>query len=117
MFKVKRVYEGVSGDDGFRVLVERLWPRGLKKEQVAVDLWLKEAAPSTELRTWFGHDPARWEEFRRRYGAELEDKAEALELLRQKSREGIVTLVYSARDERHNAALALKEFLETGQGR
>ena len=110
--KLKRVYEEVSPADGYRVLVERLWPRGLKKEQVAADLWLKEVAPSKELRTWFGHDPAKWEEFKRRYWAELEEKAEQINLLKQKSREGTVTFVFAAHDEQHNAALALKEFLE-----
>ncbi len=110
--KLKRVYEGASNKDGYRVLVERLWPRGLKKEQVAVDLWLKEVAPSPELRTWFGHDPAKWEEFRRRYWAELKEKTEQIDLLQQKIKKGIVTFVYAAHDEQHNAALALKEFLE-----
>ncbi|MFA5183240.1 MAG: DUF488 family protein [Syntrophales bacterium] len=110
--KLKRVYEGVSKEDGYRVLVERLWPRGLKKEQVAADLWLKDVAPSPELRTWFGHDPAKWEEFKRRYWAELEKKSEQINLLQQKIREGIVTFVYAAHDEEHNAALALKEFLD-----
>ncbi len=110
--KLKRVYEGASQEDGYRILVERLWPRGLKKEQVAVNLWLKEVAPSPELRTWFGHDPAKWEEFRRRYWAELKEKKEQIDLLHQKIREGAVTFVYAARDEQHNAALALKEFLE-----
>ncbi len=110
--KLKRVYEEVSPADGYRVLVERLWPRGLKKEQVAADLWLKEVAPSPELRSWFGHDPAKWKEFKRRYWAELEEKAEQISLLKQKSREGTVTFVVAAHDEQHNAALALKEFLE-----
>ena len=110
--KLKRVYEGASHEDGYRILVERLWPRGLKKEQVAVNLWLKEVAPSPELRTWFGHDPAKWEEFRRRYWAELQGNKEQIDFLHQKIREGAVTFVYAARDEQHNAALALKEFLE-----
>ncbi len=110
--KLKRVYEGASEEDGYRILVERLWPRGLKKEQVAVDLWLKEVAPSPELRTWFGHDPAKWEEFRRRYWAELKEKTEQMNLLQQKIQAGPVTFVYAAHDEQHNAALALKEFLE-----
>jgi len=110
--KLKRVYEEASPEDGYRVLVERLWPRGLKKEQVAVDLWLKEVAPSPELRTWFGHDPAKWEEFRRRYWAELKEKKEQIDLLQQKIKQGIVTFVYAAHDEQHNAALALKEYLE-----
>ncbi len=112
MIRLKRVYQPRSPEDGFRVLVDRLWPRGLTKEQVGADRWLKEAAPSPELRTWFGHDPARWEEFRRRYRQELESKAELKDFLLAKSREGAVTLIYAARDERHNAAAALKEFLE-----
>jgi len=110
--KLKRVYEGASKEDGYRILVERLWPRGLKKEQVAADLWLKEVAPSPELRTWFGHDPAKWEQFRRRYWAELKGKPEQVDLLKQKIKEGPVTFVYAAHDEQHNAALVLKEFLE-----
>jgi uncharacterized protein YeaO (DUF488 family) len=112
MLKLKRVYEEASPQDGVRILVERLWPRGLTKAQVAADLWLKDVAPGPELRTWFGHDPARWEEFRRRYRAELQEKTDLLELLRTKSREGPVTLIYAARDEQHNAALALAEILE-----
>ena len=112
MIRLKRVYEGVSPEDGFRVLVERLWPRGLTKEEVGVDLWLKEVAPSPELRTWFGHDSAKWEEFQRRYGAELESQEEHLAFLKDKSRKGTVTLVFAARDEQHNAARALKEYLE-----
>jgi uncharacterized protein YeaO (DUF488 family) len=111
MIKLKRVYEESSADDGFRVLVERLWPRGISKEKAALDLWLKDVAPSPELRKWFGHDPARWQEFQQRYAAELQGKKDDLALLRQKSRQGNVTLVYAARDEKHNAALALKRFL------
>jgi uncharacterized protein YeaO (DUF488 family) len=112
MIKLKRVYEKPSRDDGVRILVERLWPRGLKKEEVAADLWLKEVAPSPELRRWFGHDPARWEEFRRRYLEELEKNPEPVELLKQKSGEGAVTLIYAAHDEAHNGAVVLKGFLE-----
>jgi uncharacterized protein YeaO (DUF488 family) len=112
MIKLKRAYEKPSRDDGLRVLVERLWPRGLTKERAAVDLWLKEVAPSPELRKWFGHDPARWEQFQKRYWRELEEKEEAVRLLKQKGKRGAVTLVYAARDEEHNGALALKEFLE-----
>jgi uncharacterized protein YeaO (DUF488 family) len=89
-----------------------LWPRGLTKERAAVDLWLKDVAPSPELRKWFGHDPARWEQFQKRYWKELEEKEEAVQLLKQKGRQGTVTLVYAARDEAHNGALALKRFLE-----
>jgi len=112
MIKFKRAYEKPSRDDGLRILVERLWPRGLTKERAAVDLWLKEVAPSTELRKSFGHDPAKWEQFQKRYWRELEEKKEAVQLLKQKSKQGTVTLVYAARDEEHNGALALKRFVE-----
>jgi len=109
--KVKRVYDEASDDDGFRVLVDRLWPRGLARDEAKIDLWLKEAAPSTELRTWFGHDPDKWIEFKRRYFAELEGKGDALAPLRRKEGEGALTLLFSTRDEEHNNAVALKEFL------
>jgi uncharacterized protein YeaO (DUF488 family) len=112
MFRLKRVYEDPAPDDGLRVLVERLWPRGLTKERAAVDLWLKDVAPSPELRKWFNHDPARWDQFQKRYRQELHQKQDAIELLRQKEQEGTVTLVYAARDEEHNGALALKKFLQ-----
>jgi uncharacterized protein YeaO (DUF488 family) len=109
--RLKRVYEEPSPDDGLRILVERLWPRGLSKRRAAVDEWMKDIAPSPELRRWFGHDPAKWEEFRGRYWAELERNQDAVAELRRKIREGTVTLVYAARDEQHNAALALWEYL------
>ena len=112
MIKLKRAYEKPSRDDGLRILVERLWPRGLTKERAAVDLWLKEVAPSPELRKWFGHEPARWEQFQKRYWKELEEKQEAVQLLKKKGKQGTVALVYAARDEEHNGALALKRFLE-----
>jgi len=114
MVRLKRIYLAPAPEDGERILVERLWPRGLKKEDAAVDLWFKDVAPSPELRTWFGHDPAKWQEFQRRYRGELAGKGEVLEMLRQKARQGPVTLVYAARDEAHNAALALKKVLEEG---
>ena len=116
MIKLKRAYEKPSRDDGLRILVERLWPRGLTKERAAVDLWLKEVAPSPELRKWFGHDPAKWEQFQKRYWKELEEKEEPVQLLKQKSKQDTVTLVYAARDEEHNGALALKRFLEGQPG-
>lgn len=94
------------------MLVDRLWPRGLTKELAAVDLWVKDLAPSTELRKWFGHDPARWKQFQIRYRKELQETSEALQLLKQKSDERTVTLVYGARDKEHNEALVLKRFLE-----
>ena len=112
MIKLKRVYEEPSPKDGLRVLVERLWPRGLTKERAAIDLWLKDVAPSPELRKWFGHDPARWEQFQKRYGRELRERKDAIRLLKQKGKEGTVTLVYAARDEEHNGALALKRLLQ-----
>ena len=112
MIHLKRVYEEPSKKDGIRVLVERLWPRGLTKERAAVHLWLKDVAPSPELRKWFGHDPARWEQFQERYRRELRKQEDAVQLLKQKAKQGSVTLVYAARDEEHNGALALKRFLE-----
>ncbi len=111
MIKLKRVYENPSAEDGLRVLVDRLWPRGLTKERAAVDLWIKAVAPSTELRKWFGHDPAKWKQFQLRYRKELDEKKEALKDLKQKSKGHTVTLVYGARDEEHNEALVLKEVL------
>jgi uncharacterized protein YeaO (DUF488 family) len=112
IFALKRAYEPPSPEDGLRVLVERLWPRGLKKADAAVDLWLKDIAPSPELRQWFSHDPAKWEEFCRRYWAELSRHLDAVNLLKEKLRQGRVTLVYGSKDEEHNAAVALKKFLE-----
>jgi uncharacterized protein YeaO (DUF488 family) len=112
MFKLKRAYDKTDRADGFRVLVERLWPRGVTKERAALDLWLKEIAPSAELRKWYGHDPARWAEFQKRYRDELKDHTEAAQLLRKKGKEGTVTLVYGARDEEHNSARVLKAYLE-----
>jgi len=111
MIAVKRAYEPPAPQDGLRVLVERLWPRGLSKQRARIDLWLKDIAPSTELRKWFGHDPSKWQEFQRRYRTELREKPDLIKLLRKPSREGRVTLVYAARDEAHNSALALKRFL------
>jgi uncharacterized protein YeaO (DUF488 family) len=112
MFKLKRVYEAPSPDDGARVLVDRLWPRGVTKARAALDLWLKDIGPSTELRTWFDHDPAKWTVFQARYFKELEKKADLTEPLRQRDRKGTVTLLYAARDNEHNEAVALKAFLD-----
>ncbi len=114
MFQVKRIYEQREPADGYRVLVDRVWPRGMTKEAAAIDLWLKEAAPSTTLRKWFAHEPARWAEFKRRYAAELEqpDSADTVERLKQLAQEhAVVTLLFSARDETHNQAIALREIL------
>src|SRR6478609_6307069 len=103
--KLKRVYETPRKDDGARILVDRLWPRGLTKEKAKVDLWLKEIAPSTELRKWFGHDPKKWRGFRGRYQTEIKHHAEQLRLIKGKVKEGTVTLVYGARDQTHNEAV------------
>lgn len=111
--RLKRAYEPAAAEDGYRVLVERLWPRGLSKERARVDRWIKEAGASTELRRWFGHDPARWEEFRRRYADEVRARPDVLEELRDVLREHrTVTFLFAARDEEHNNAVALKELLE-----
>ena len=109
--KLKRAYEPVDSKDGARVLVDRLWPRGVSKEDSALDQWMKEIAPSTELRKWFGHDPARWEEFRSRYNEELHQNAGLLSQLRTLARQGPLTLVYSAHDEIHNDAIVLRNVL------
>ena len=112
MIQLKRAYEEPSRQDGVRILVERLWPRGVRKEQAAIDLWLKDLAPSTELRKWFHHDPERWDEFRKKYWSELKEKGDLLVLLKHRTGEGAVTFVYGARDEERNSAVALKEYLE-----
>ncbi|MBT9260384.1 MAG: DUF488 domain-containing protein [Clostridiales bacterium] len=112
--RIKRVYEPPSPEDGYRVLVDRLWPRGLKKEEAAVDLWAKELAPTTDLRQWFGHDPSRWEGFQRRYREELKapDAQKVLAELKEKARHTTVTLLFAAKDEDHNNAVVLQELLE-----
>jgi len=109
--RIKRVYEEPDGEDGTRILVDRLWPRGLTKEKAKVDLWLKDVAPSTELRKWFAHDPAKWAEFRSRYLEELKGNKEQLSLLRQEAAKGAVTLVYGAKDQQHNEAVILQRLL------
>ena len=109
---IKRVYEAPAEGDGYRVLIDRLWPRGLKKEAVPMDVWAKELAPSTELRKWFGHDPALWDEFRQRYAAELAESADVWQALAGRSAKEPVTLLYGARDEEHNDAVALKVLME-----
>ncbi len=111
-FAVKRVYEDPGEGDGMRVLVERLWPRGISKDRASLDLWLKDVAPSTELRRWYAHDDSRWDEFRRRYFDELEAHPEAVETLREAERRGPVTLVYASRARERCGAVALREFLE-----
>ncbi len=109
--RLKRAYDDVAEDDGYRVLVDRLWPRGLSKDKARLDAWMQEIAPSHELRKWFGHDPDKWAEFQRRYTAELADKGDLLDVLRQRAREGTLTLVYAAKDEEHNDAVVLRDLL------
>lgn len=109
---VKRVYDPPAADDGYRVLVDRLWPRGVRKAEVAVDAWLKELAPSTALRKWFDHDPDKWQEFKRRYFKELTTQRESLSVLAARARRETVTLLFAARASRYNNAVALKEYLE-----
>lgn len=111
MIRLKRAYDSPSPADGQRILVERLWPRGMTKQRAALDLWLKEIAPSPELRKWFAHDPAKWKQFQQRYWKELGDNP-AVADLRDKAAHGTITLIYAAKDEQHNGARALKDFLE-----
>lgn len=113
MIRLKRAYEAESADDGERFLVDRLWPRGIKKDALQIRAWLKEIAPSTELRQWFGHDPAKWDEFQDRYAAELKTNRDGWQPLITAARRGTVTLVYSAKDTEHNDAVVLKSFLES----
>jgi uncharacterized protein YeaO (DUF488 family) len=112
--RVKRAYDPPEAGDGTRVLVDRLWPRGLAKAEARIDHWLKDVAPSSELRRWFGHEPARWDEFRRRYRAELAARPEGMAELRRLAAKGPVTLLFAARDEAHNNAAALAELLAEG---
>ena len=112
MIRLKRVYDSPAVEDGFRVLVERLWPRGIKKAEAHIDVWMKEIAPSTDLRKWFAHDPAKWEEFSKRYEKELDENSELVNILEQKSRQTTVTLIYAAHDVRHNSAFVLKRIIE-----
>ncbi|HEY8341372.1 MAG TPA: DUF488 domain-containing protein [Egibacteraceae bacterium] len=114
--RIRRVYDPPEPEDGFRILIDRVWPRGVSKEEARVDEWRRDLAPSTELRRWFGHDPARFDEFRRRYRAELEQAADALDELVERARDGVVTLVYGARDTEHNNAVVLRELLEERLG-
>jgi len=112
MLKLKRVYDPYAKADGMRVLVDRLWPRGMKKEEAGVDLWLKEIAPSDALRKWFSHEPAKWQEFKKRYRKELEDRQDMIEDLRKEAQKGTVTLLFAAKDSERNNAVALKEVIE-----
>jgi uncharacterized protein YeaO (DUF488 family) len=116
MLRIKRVYEPTGKSDGFRVLVDRLWPRGVSKERAHLDLWLKEIGPSDGLRKWFGHDPKRWKEFAAKYRKELSGKKDLVQQLKQLEAEhGTVTLLFSAHDEEHNQAVALREILKGGR--
>jgi len=116
LLKTKRVYEPIKRTDGARFLVERLWPRGIKKEELKMKAWLKDVAPSPELRKWFAHDPEKWKEFQKRYRAELKANSDAWQPLLEAAKQGDVTLLYSAKDTEHNSALLLKEFLEKQMG-
>lgn len=109
--RLKRAYESADPADGTRILVDRLWPRGVSKQEAALDDWLKDVAPATELRKWFGHDPARWQAFRERYESELRANPDPVDRLRALARQGPITLIYSAHDEAHNDAVVLRDFL------
>lgn len=110
--RLKRAYDPPAADDGHRVLVDGVWPRGVRKEDVQIERWLKEVAPSTGLRKWFGHDPEKWDAFKKRYGEELADRQDAVDDLVTRAKEGRLTLVFSAKDTEHNNAVALKEHIE-----
>ena len=112
MIKTKRIYELTDPSDGYRVLVDRLWPRGLSKEKAKIDLWLKDLGPSDELRKWFQHDPEKWAEFKKRYFNELAGKKELIDQIRRKEKTTVVTLLFGSKEEKYNNALALKEYLE-----
>jgi uncharacterized protein YeaO (DUF488 family) len=113
VIQIKRVYDQAAKDDGFRILVDRLWPRGMSKEKARIDLWLKEIAPSNELRKWFSHDPEKWEEFKRKYETELRNKSELLAKIRQAEKDNkTVTFVYSSKEKEHNNAVALATILK-----
>ena len=111
MIKIKRAYLEPEEDDGMRILVDRLWPRGLTKEKARIDLWMKDVAPSTELRNWFSHDIEKWEEFKKRYLDELNENKKSVAILKEQLNKGNVTLIFGARDELHNEAIVLKELL------
>jgi uncharacterized protein YeaO (DUF488 family) len=118
MIRLKRVYDPPATEDGYRVLVERLWPRGMSREAARIDLWLKDAGASTELRRWFGHDPARWKDFRAKYYHELAERPEMIRRLSDLIREKpMITFLFAARDEEHNNALALREYMEDPDGK
>jgi len=112
MLKIKRVYDPVSTDDGKRILIDRLWPRGINKEKAHIDEWVKEIAPSNELRKWYSHDPAKWAEFKKRYRKEIAGEAERLKKIKAEAREQTVTLLFSSKELERNNAVALKEMLD-----
>src|SRR5512143_2416872 len=112
MIKIKRVYDSPSREDGKRILIDRLWPRGVKKDELHIDEWMKDVAPSGDLRKWFGHDPAKWDEFKIRFFAELKNKKDLVDKLAGMARKGRVTLLFGSKEERLNNAVALKEYLE-----
>jgi uncharacterized protein YeaO (DUF488 family) len=113
MIKIKRIYDPPTEDDGFRILVDRLWPRGLTKEKANVDLWLKEIAPSDQLRKWYAHDPKKWAEFKKKYSKELDQKIDLIDQIVKKTKEGDLTLLFSSKEEKLNNAVALREYIET----
>ena len=116
MIKTKRIYEEPNAKDRFRILVDRLWPRGVSKENADIDLWLKEIAPSDKLRKWFSHDPLKWKEFKKKYNDELKNKLELLDKIhRIEKEEKVITLVYATKDEKYNNAIALRSFLTTSK--
>ena len=110
--RIKRVYEGYSEDDGYRILVDRLWPRGVKKEDLTYDVWAKDIAPSNELRKWFGHDPKKWNEFQKRYYEELDENKDLVQRIISDSGSDKFTLIYSAKDTVHNQAVVIKKYIE-----
>jgi len=115
MIKTRRIYDKPDKDDGFRILVDRIWPRGLKKNHVKIDLWQKDIAPSDSLRKWFNHDQRKWDEFKARYYYELKDKQEIVKLFLEKSEQETITLLYSSKEEKYNNAIALKEYLQSNK--
>src|SRR5574339_1192341 len=115
MIKTRRIYDKPDGDDGFRILVDRLWPRGLKKNEVKIDLWQKDIAPSSALRKWFNHDQRKWNEFKRCYYEELKDRKEIVKLFLEKAEQETITLLYSSKEEKYNNAIALKEYLQSNK--
>jgi uncharacterized protein YeaO (DUF488 family) len=115
MIKTRRIYDKPEADDGFRILVDRIWPRGLKKNDVKIDLWQKDIAPSNAIRKWFNHDQRKWDEFKSRYYEELKDKQEIVKLFLEKAEQGTITLLYSSKEEKYNNAIALKEYLQSNK--